>query len=261
MSKNKRIEELIEQHRHDLLRADVTTPVQKNGICQDGIVDENVYESNEYPRILFLLKETNGHTKGNLPQTLPDWNYRNWLEYQQANNIDIDDPMYSPKFYGAAFNKLCMWTDIFCDCIRGNVIPFEEYRAKRYNEKNFREVLKRVAIINLKKTWGGASTEWKHLYSYLNQANNEAPLNVIREEVRIIEPEIVICGGRETFDFAKGIFQGQEKGILLADGNTLSYFKAQGTLFIDFYHPSCRGAINKLYDYALKRFNAIQPLM
>ena len=252
---------MFEENEYDLLRADITTPVQKNGICFDGIIDETVFESQKYPKVMFLLKETNGHVNGHLPQILPNWDYRGWLEHQQANNIESNDPMNSNKFYGAAFNKLCMWTDLLHDCFSETVVPYEEYKVMRYNQVHFREVLKRVAIINLKKTWGGSQTEWQHLNSYLNQDGNDAPKRVLHEELIIIDPAIVICGGRETFDFAKEIFYGEEQVISLEDGNKLSYFMLDGKIFLDFYHPSCRGEIAKLYDYAIKRFFAVKTLL
>ena len=264
MTKNEQIKKLFDENYQMLLSADITTPVEKNGICYDGIIDENVFE-NCSKKIIFLLKETNGNTENKnnddtitigLPKKLEDWDYRKWLQEQQAENI-----LNSSKFYSSTFNKLCMWIDVFYNCISGKEISFEDYKANKYNETNFRKLLKKTGIINLKKTWGTSRTEWKNLYSYLHHEMNNAPIEVLKKEIDIIKPDVVICGSNQVFDFAQEIFNEGVLELELSNGDIFRYFKSQKTLFLDFYHPACMGSIEKYYNYAKLRFEAIRTLI
>lgn len=150
-AKNEKIKLLIAENRTALLAADSTTPVLENGICFDGIIDEAEFE-HQSKKILFLLKETNGvDSSGKLPERLQDWSYRDWLQYNQANGGRSDDP--SEKFYGKTFYNLCMWVDVFYQCLtEKNVRSFDEYYTEFFNVDHYREILKKTAIVNLKKT-------------------------------------------------------------------------------------------------------------
>lgn len=269
MTKNEQIRKLFDENYEKLLSADVTTPVTKNGICYDGIVDEAIFDKCKY-KIVFLLKETNGNRtiknsdgteKVGLPEELNDWNYRDWLEKQQAYGLESPDTDNSNSFYGSTFNKLCMWIDILHDVLNSMDIHYNSYYIKRYNTTNFRELLKSTAIINLKKTWGKEKTEWKDLYSYLHQQNNNVPIDVIKKEMDIINPDIVICGGDQVFDFAQEIFNEEILRLELSNGESFRYFKRNETIFLDFYHPACKGAIEKYYNYAKIRFETVKYLI
>lgn len=271
--KNKAIRQLFEDNYHGLIAADITTPVKKNGICYDGIVDEAEFEKCKLTygaNMVFLLKETNGNmsirqSDGTivtmLPDVLPDWDYRRWLQEQQAGGKHSDDPMYSNAFYGAAYNKLCMWTELFYDTLADEVLPFNEYKKTRYNEANFRNILKRTGVVNLKKTWGDQQTDWKDLYSYLWRNMDSIPQQVLRAEMEIISPDVVICGSRQTFDIVQNIFDGPVCRVMLPDGTPFDYMEKNRIIYIDFYHPSCRGSIEKLYNYAQVRFAMLKTLL
>ena len=125
-------------------------------------------------------------------------------------------------------------------------MPFSEYRdSGQLSPDRLRKNLHRTAILNLKKTWGGGSTSWNSLKSYLE---SDTAKNVIREQIELIQPNIVICGGRQVFDFARVIFAAEEKHILSGEKDVL-YFKANDVIFLNFYHPACRKSKEFLYDY------------
>ena len=272
-SKNHAIRQLFQDNRNELIAADVTTPVKKNGVCYDGIINEADFENCRSlygANVVFLLKEANGNTRTKqndgsfitkLPEVLEDWDYRGWLEHQQSEGKDSADPNCSKQFYGSAFNKLCMWTDLFYDTMGEQVLPFSSYEKDRYNEANFRNVLKRTGIVNLKKTWGSGKTEWQHLASYLGKIIDSVPQQVLRREMEIISPSAVICGSRVTFDFAQKVFNGLVCKAALPDGKTFDHFEKNGTIYIDFHHPSCRGSNEALYHYAQVRFAALKTLL
>ena len=254
MGKTEALRSLLEKNRDALVRADSSTLSVQNGICYDGIVDETVFYSDENtPRVIFLLKETNGNdANGKAPDHLKDWDYRYWLEHQQANG-EKSEQNDSNQFY-RTFHSLCLWLDVFRACINGHVMPFSEYRdSGQLSPDRLRKNLHRTAILNLKKTWGGGSTSWNSLKSYLE---SDAAKNVIREQIELIQPNIVICGGRQVFDFARVIFAAEEKHILSGEKDVL-YFKANDVIFLSFYHPACRKSKEFLYDYSADVFQTL----
>jgi len=257
--KNKEIRALLQNNRQALVDADTTTPVKENGLCYDGIIDEAVFSELDY-RVIFLLKETNGNNPdGSLPETLQDWDYRAWLENQQVHAQPSNDSRNSVSFYAKTYNKLSMWLDQAIYSLQAEIPTFERYEKECYNESHFRNTLRKTAIINLKKTWGGGSTEWRHLDSYLSHAITR---QVLRGELTIIKPDLVICGGSGVvFDFAKDIFCTHEQALILPNKETLRYFSWGRAIFIDFYHPTCRGSIKRCYEYAATRFTEIAHIV
>lgn len=251
MNKTNEIRNLLEKHRDALLQADVTTTTLKNGICYDGIVDETVFCSLS-KKVAFLLKETNGNNSdGERPSELSDWDYRAWLQEKQAIGIESSGEKLYRTFY-----SLCMWVDVFYDTIAEKTVSFEDYCADhRLEPENLRNNLTKTAIINLKKTWGGGSTQWKDLNSYLQ---NDAAKEVVQKQLDIIDPNVVICGSREVFDFAKQIFGSPEESLPMNDGTTVSFFCANQMVFLDFYHPACRKSREFLYQFSVEVFRTLK---
>ena len=251
MTKTTAVRNLLEEHRDALLQADMTTAILKNGICYDGIVEEAVFESLP-KKVAFLLKETNGNDPSGVRSgELSDWDYRAWLQEKQAVGMERSGEKLYRTFY-----SLCMWIDVFYDTTAEKAVSFEDYCAdQRSAPENLRKNLAKTAIVNLKKTWGGGSTKWKDLYSYLQ---NDIAKEVIQKQLDIIDSDIVICGGREVFDFARQIFGTQEKTLSMNGGKTISYFKSNGKIFLDFYHPACRKSREFLYDFSAEVFRTLK---
>jgi len=255
-SVTEKIKELLISNRRDLLQADASTYETPNGICFDGIVDEQVF--NEQPKkVIFLLKEPNGNdSKGKAQECYADWDYRSWLQHQQAN-AEPGGGGDSHAFYKTFYN-VCMWLDVFDDILEGNRISYEDYIISgRFNTEVLRGNLRKTAIVNLKKTWGGATTNWKALNNYLQ---SEKVLKVLRKEIIYINPDIVLCGGREVFDFARRIFGGEVQKLTTANSRKMEYFWKDNCIFLDFYHPSCRKKRKDLYDYSAEIFNMLCAL-
>lgn len=85
-----KIKDLLKNKQEVLLQADGSTNNRENGICFDGIVDETCFDK-QPKKVIFLLKETNGNDdKGQEPESYNEWDYRSWLQHQQANN----EPVY-----------------------------------------------------------------------------------------------------------------------------------------------------------------------
>lgn len=245
------IKKMMRDNREALLEADKTTPVKMNGICYDGIVDERVF-MRQKRKIAFLLKETNANDKhGNMPKEIGDWDYQHWLKYQQAHNIAEGDA--DTNFYGHTFNKLCMWVDLFYRILDGEILPFEEYEEKYYNTENFRKNLAKTAIINLKKTWGSGSTNSEDLAKYLE---SKTVLKVLDDEMHAIGPDIVICGGEDTYNYAQSVFKGEEYecSFPVGDDDITLYIDRNRRIYLNFYHPACRKSKKDMYDFAVDKF-------
>ena len=153
-----------------------------------------------------------------------------------------------------------MWLDVFYDTLAGKHISYEEYMASgRFNSDTLRKTLSKTAIVNLKKTWGGASTDWAALNSYLQ---NEAAPEVLRKEIEYINPDLVICGSRQVFDFAKKIFDGEIQTLSVKDSPKTDYFRKDNSIFLDFYHPADYYKERKeIYNNSMETFCALHTLL
>ena len=82
----------------------ITEGNPNNGICYDGAVMPEVYFKKE-PRLLFLLKETNGNNNdGSSNESLSDWDYMHWVN-EQANR---QEPLYR-----SVYRNIAMWSRQF----------------------------------------------------------------------------------------------------------------------------------------------------
>lgn len=205
-----------------------------------------------------MLKETNGNDAGGkAPDSYNDWDYRGWLQHQQA----YDKPGNkgdSRSFYKTFYN-ICMWLDIFYDTLAGKDVTYEEYMAGgRFDKDILRKNLSKTAIVNLKKTWGGASTGWVVLNSYLQ---SETALKVLRKEIEYINADLVICGSRQVFDFAKKIFSGKVEALSVKCSPKSEYFRMGSSIFLDFFHPAdyYKGR-KKIYENSAETFRALHTM-
>ena len=220
---NERIKELYESNRHLF---------EGKPIAFDGIVNEEIYLSSK-TKVTFLLKEIND------PNMKSDWtDYMDWLNKgapdQKTGNLYKTWP------------NVCLWIELlknptcsYKDCLNSNL---------SFDESSLKNNLKNIAIVNLKKTGGGGSSNWEEL--------REATLkckDFIVSELKEIPSDIVICGG--TFDFAKMLFPLESKNQhILPSGAT--YFLVDNTVYLDFVHPMWYSVNrNILFAYAKEVFN------
>lgn len=253
LEKTNQIRKLLEDNYLELIASDKTKPTDINGICYDGIIDEATFEKNN-PRIIFLLKETNGNdSSGKQPKKLDDWDYRSWLQYQQAYG-EPNETLGSNNLY-KTFINICMWIDVFYNIVEDKSISYTDYIRQGYMEKEkLRKNLLKTAIVNLKKTWGKGTTNWRNLNEYLE---NETVKSVLKKQIDIINSNYVVCGGREVFDFAKQIFNGEEQTLLISNELNINYFKTDNNVVLNFYHPACRKNREFLYNYSHSVFSKI----
>ena len=211
----------------------ITGNDSNNGICFDGVVDQERYFACE-KKLMFLLKETNGNkNSGEKNEKLEDWDYMKWIHEQAEEKIPL---------YRSVFRNIAMWSKMFKVYTTENREPeiseFVDDNGIIINSSLCNTMLE-IAIVNLKKSWGNGNTEWKTLNTYLEA--DPVRKEILLHQFEELAPSIVMCCG--TFDFAQRIFGKSENTIeeTTFDGKKVTYFKIGSTMFVKCYHPSRPG--------------------
>ena len=128
-----------------------------SAFIKDGIVDHEKYEK---PHVLFVLRDMNCLVANDLCENISD--------------------------YGSGAKTWCnvgRWTKALLDA--NEEYPYDMSSSKRI------EQLRRVAVMNIKKEGGVARSEGKTLISYAEEQKE-----MILEQIRICDPDIIICCGQ-----------------------------------------------------------------
>lgn len=246
ITKGMRVRDLLHDNYNILLNGD-----ENNAICYDGIVDDKFYRINKI-KIAFLLKETNGNTEnGDTPDKYEDWDYMKWIREQQATGKEVLYP---------TLRNIAMWTSEFYDIFENGKTDKLEYLKDGtlvVTDELCRNLLK-IAVVNLKKTWGKGGSDWNTLNEYIS---NEKISNVLKEEIKLISPDVVICGSDQVFDFAQNIYKTEIQKVKTSKQNELDYMKIDNSIFVKFYHPGCRKSREEVFDFAEDVFVALKSIM
>ena len=249
MNKADRIHKLLEDNKEILLNG-----AEHNGLCYDGLVNEEEYDKQKV-KLAFLLKETNGNDKdGKLPTKLNDWEYADWL---RNNQVAGKEPLYR------TFYNVCMWISEFYDILKDGTTDVEKYLKNGALQitDELRESLNKVAVVNLKKTWGRGTSSWNDINGYIS---NPEIKKVLNQEMEMLSPDVVLCGGREVFDLAIEVFgDGNLKPEVLTTqmGNKIDFIKNEGATYIHFRHPSSRKSRADQFEYAQDVFLALKDIL
>ena len=127
-----------------------------NAFIRDGIVDSEHYDS---PHILFVLRDMNCQSERDLCADLR----KDGSGWKTWNNIS-------------------RWTKALLD-------GTEAYPRSMPKEERVRQI-SRVAVMNLKKEGGGSRTDGHELERAV-----EEQCDLIREEICLCNPDIIICCG------------------------------------------------------------------
>lgn len=180
----------------------------------DGIVDADIWNSQETPKICYFLKEAYSSD--------PDgYHMDKWL----AENREP----------WKMWKKVAVWTKaIHCAFIGWQ--PFDSGVVSREAPA----LIHSIAAVNIKKSNGGSVSDYEDIWKYAREDKEE-----IYRELEIISPEIILCG------YTLGCFK-SIVGDEFVDMNTVdSMFGLwKDTLVIDYYHPACRYP-NAVNYYAL----------
>ncbi|MGH9451903.1 MAG: hypothetical protein ACRD11_15440 [Terriglobia bacterium] len=113
--------------------------------------------------------------------------------------------------------------------------------------------LLKAAVMNLKKTLGGATADSPGIVAFAREQSNQA---FIRSEIEIIEPDVIICCGPSVYESVGKILKSTEA---LFSPNRLRYFKWASCIVVDYYHPAYRVSDAMLYSYLIGELRELLP--
>lgn len=205
--------------------------------CKDGIVDEKTYNEQEL-NVLLILKDVNNAKPG--------------------EEVDLRKSLVTRTDEGRTWFNAARW----CSGLLG-----EKYDKTKYMDSlKQHEVMKRVAVINLKKEAGGARASDECILTY---SKNDA--EQIRKEIEICNPDLVITCGRVVFECLKNIIyefkpdEGNLYGKVVFDGKMNKYgnyfdiskflHKEKPVYIVEYRHPNqatLQGTLAEHYENMLK---------
>lgn len=185
---------------------------------RDGAVDQRAFLKSE-PSLLFLLKEVNDER--------PDGG--NWDLREFIRNTDR----------GATWNNVSRWV-VGIQSLPEE-IPWptvEEIKVPQY-----RDVLRPIAAMNLKKSPGGHTTVVR---SFWDAVHEDA--DFIREQFSLYQADIVICCGSVVAEAFDTILKEDNTPNWLSTSRGVKYLEyLPGKYVIEYSHPEARVSANLLY--------------
>lgn len=186
---------------------------KNNGFIADGLISPEDWNSQKR-KILFVLKEAYCDRA---------------TEYKLCEKLRKDGP------WGSVWNRCAEWSYGITESSVASPIP----AYPDLNREQANECLRRVAVLNLKKSDGWSASSLSEIEKYAEYDRDE-----IKKEIEIINPDIVVCG------YVFSILQNcvYEKSLMGAGefagkwNNNWYYWTTamtgRPTLVIDFYHPA-----------------------
>ena len=233
--RNRKIKCMIDAHRNSILSCKGAN--DKDLIIYDGIISAG----DKTPDILYLLKEPND-SRNSKKGT------ESWM-HDEASFVDqIRSEIESGKAL-SSWGNLCFWTKAYEDIKNQTPHSFQHPEVQ-----NCGDILNTVAFVNIKKVAGAEETKDSE---FNKTVNNPECQQLIRDEVELIQPKIVICCG--TYDYAKKIFGMKSEQDPLCCGAEYFIYAHNENSFcvVDFLHPSCRVKRQATYAYAKEVFTAL----
>ena len=199
MNREQQLQTLLEHWKEKLFS-------ETSRFNEDGIVDVETWDSMEFPKILYVLKETN-----NLDGSLVKW---------------LMQPG-SPASYGALWPRIAEWTK----AIHNPMLPY------CYSPSDTQNMLKNVAIMNIKKTPGGGTANPESITQHVKDN-----WDLISQQIELIDPDVVVfCG---TWGFVSQVNSDWKERISPEKCFWRTEFPYTNTskrrLLIEFWHPAAR---------------------
>lgn len=211
----------------------------KSKIVNDGIVNEKIWDET-FPKIVFILKETNEHDSS-LTKLL------NKPFFTIDDKIITDESRRIKDLRPTWFN-IARWTYGLTNLYKNK----EEINWKNLNsnddwyKKDWLDELKKVAVINIKKTPGKAIADNKELIKAI-----EGYGHLTWKQIKNYKPNIVIfCG--VSWIFNKYYLENENiitKGDWEQTKTGYWYFKLEKPkcLFIQYWHPNAHFPNNMMF--------------
>ena len=134
------------------------------------------------------------------------------------------------------WRKVAIWTQAIYNAFNDNICEYDD-EVLRSKEK---EIIDRIAVVNVKKSNGGSESEYEDLKKYALEDRLE-----IKRELEIIQPDIIVCGNNLSL---LKLVLGEELQNDDTWDNMLALWK--DTLVLDYYHPAVHYP-NRVNYYAL----------
>lgn len=196
----------------------------------DGVVDEGAYGVST-PRLLFVLKEVNDPGGGG-------WDLR---EYLSAN----------ANGRTASWDNVARW--VVGIRRRGEDLPWPELRSLA--GKRRQDVLRSIAVMNVKKTPGGNVTNADELAA---AAGADAAL--LREQAALYAPDLVLCCGSSVAKhFEHVCYDASLDWKETVRGVSYAALPG-GARLLDLPHPEARLADAILYYAVVDAVRAVLPM-
>lgn len=181
---------------------------------RDGIVDEKWWMQNQsVPKVCFFLKEAR-------------------TEQEEGYNLVKDLCENEPW---NLWKRVAVWTQAIHNAVTGECA---------YNERNIKgnsyDVVRKIAVVNVKKSDGLAESTEEDLLQYVADDKD-----LLKKELEIINPDVIVCG--YTFGMLKTVL-GDELDYENTSDTMYGFWKDK--LIIDYYHPACHYP-NRVNYYAL----------
>ena len=191
----------------------------KSRFVRCGIVDEETYNKSR-TKVLWLLKDPND----------PKEQYRNndWKPWNLPEQIRIN--IKEKKWKGRQMWKVvgAMTYGLQQENFPSFLESYDNYESKA---PNICKGLKAIAVTNLKKIEGGGSSKQDEI---IISAKDDKDL--WSEEIRIMAPDLVVCGG--TYNFIKGLLKLSKQNIQAGSEYATHYFGGHKCLLLSMYHPA-----------------------
>ena len=178
-----------------------------NVFISDGIVNPQIW-FDQKPRILFVLKEAYSNKNDG------DWLLTDWIASGECLHYKI-------------WRRIAIWTYGVLHTTRHSICPYKE----QYPEAVYKDILQRIASLNIKKSNGKSKSDYDELEAYAFEDMPE-----IKKEFMLIDPDVVICGN--CFHILNSTVFGLDYDY--GKNDNWYYYKdtlGKKRLFLDFYHP------------------------
>lgn len=199
----------------EMLMNELSEEHRKRGLINfisDGAVNSDLYERS-HPKVAFFLKEA--YSK----KEVGDWNLCEWLNNGNMTRM---------------WSAVAEWTYGIKNTTLTNIPPKPQLSSE---EKT--DLLRTVAVVNVKKSNGKISSEYLDLLGYAKEDSA-----FLKKELDILSPDIIVCGNNSSLLrllYGANVSSGKVLSDGLIDGE---FMKRNGYAFlgsqivIDYYHPA-----------------------
>ena len=197
------------------------------GFCEDGLIyrdgKDDILWENSKRKILFLLKENNN----NDGQDVREW----------TGTING----YSPN--GLFYNRLSAWLYGLTNYTENNYPSI----AEAFDNTNQMKALSTYpyAYVNIKKKSGGVIADDSVVHDF-----GKRYADYLRQELDILNPNIIVCGGQVVFNVATDIIY---KDLRFAQKNSWVYYNVENNIIlINSFHPTARKSNEEMYVWMME---------